>query len=644
MRSAGLLSQSASMDIHTLAQDCLKRFHEVNAKNSSRSLEDEMGRFRVWTGNLSAHRPASSRRSLEYRLRDSLVLRHTVNSLLRDLQVALTAAEALDGLHSESGVSETRDRATVAAVAPQGLDDELADDDMFELSDEDIFEDTSTGVQLMQLERLCNEIEEINTCLFRFASTLRNPARLDRIRFGSSVIAKYYELWAYEHVKEKFPRASSFLHQRVARNMSANKQYVSYRQQTHHEKLQEGLDEAMSAAGRPSTLATSRPETHAFDRVSLSGDQYDAESIGTATSYAATLNEATTLRPPAWPEDGQGGRPFECPLCYCIIIADSERSWRQHVFEDINPYCCTHESCLDSNRSFARRREWARHERRLHHSQWGCPYGCGTPPMTEASTFEAHIRDTHDSGIAQTTLLSIIESERRPRTRDATLKCLFCSRLFQFERSYVSHVCRHYEQLALFTLPQHLLSTEDDSDEITQAHEYVSGKASQGTGSEADDLSRDNGASDDTLSLNADAVHWRRIQRQDEGGEASLENFWLSHNADNGMQEEGRKTHLRRVLEARAEQLTEEARGKNEDDEQDRDRKRITNQDEQMQHVMADTAEVEGDQGDATMKLLREKLKQLREEAKRSRELDKRKAEELARAENQKSAKATRRS
>ena len=46
-------------------------------------MHDEIGRFRVWLGNVGAHR--LGRVSLDYRLRDALHMRESVLDLLKDL-------------------------------------------------------------------------------------------------------------------------------------------------------------------------------------------------------------------------------------------------------------------------------------------------------------------------------------------------------------------------------------------------------------------------------------------------------------------------------------------------------------------------------------------------------------------------------
>lgn len=52
------------------------------------NLEDEYGRFRVWTGNLGAQQKGHS--SLDYRLRDSPLLQSNVLKLLRELETNLS--------------------------------------------------------------------------------------------------------------------------------------------------------------------------------------------------------------------------------------------------------------------------------------------------------------------------------------------------------------------------------------------------------------------------------------------------------------------------------------------------------------------------------------------------------------------------
>ncbi|KAH8663384.1 hypothetical protein BGZ60DRAFT_379476 [Tricladium varicosporioides] len=51
------------------------------------ALQDELGRFKVWAGNIAAHK--SGRSSLDFRLRDATPLRERVIGLLNDISELL---------------------------------------------------------------------------------------------------------------------------------------------------------------------------------------------------------------------------------------------------------------------------------------------------------------------------------------------------------------------------------------------------------------------------------------------------------------------------------------------------------------------------------------------------------------------------
>lgn len=58
------------------------------AQLSPAALKDEFDRFKLWIGNIAAHR--KGQRSLDYRLRDSIYLRDRVLELLASMQGALS--------------------------------------------------------------------------------------------------------------------------------------------------------------------------------------------------------------------------------------------------------------------------------------------------------------------------------------------------------------------------------------------------------------------------------------------------------------------------------------------------------------------------------------------------------------------------
>jgi hypothetical protein len=449
------------MAIHIQVRECLDAFPVDLDENSD--IQDELGRFRVWAGNIAAHRPSHSRRSLEYRLRDSLRLRDTVLSLLRDLKRALDELRgSLIPVDMEEGSRHQPDR-EARGGDDDGQDEEYGDaEDMFELSDEESIENVT------HTQRAIDEIHDVITCLLRFSIALRNPGRnnLRKDDPDGQGIAQSFVAHYINHVREKFPVAPQYLVDRVGKSMSKHRQYFRYRK-SHNEKLRADLtDIEVDAWERPSTVATSLFVTDT-PRLGIERLEFETESNYTATSYEGSFTGDARLEIPKWPVEAQEGSPFECPLCYGILEAETETSWRHHVFEDIPPYVCTNEACGSAIKSFSRRHEWARHEMETHTKLWLCPYGC-TEPISSSKDFESHVRTIHhlaDSADASA-VRNLTAACGRAESREGARSCPLCMKICDSAKRWTKHVGHHLEQLALFSLPMDLLSgdTPDGSD------------------------------------------------------------------------------------------------------------------------------------------------------------------------------------
>jgi hypothetical protein len=93
-------------DIDSAGKYCLTLFKKVYKlvseptcpyKNdiSSADLRDELGRFKIWGGNIGAFQPRSTRSSLEHRLRDASQTRQHVLNLLQDLEESLDESNSI---------------------------------------------------------------------------------------------------------------------------------------------------------------------------------------------------------------------------------------------------------------------------------------------------------------------------------------------------------------------------------------------------------------------------------------------------------------------------------------------------------------------------------------------------------------------
>jgi hypothetical protein len=137
------------------------------------ALEDEIGRFRVWSGNLGALQKGHS--SLDYRLRDSPLLSGNALKLLEELADNVNEAHAI--------VSGAR-LPYEAQPKPEEPEDEEDDDGFF--SDEDEEED-DTGEPRSELRMRFEEIIDIIDNLYKLSVRIRTPT----IRSRSLKAASY---------------------------------------------------------------------------------------------------------------------------------------------------------------------------------------------------------------------------------------------------------------------------------------------------------------------------------------------------------------------------------------------------------------------------------------------------------------------
>lgn len=92
-----ILSAARTMSIPSLVEQCLDAFKECLylARSDSQSegrLSDEVGRFRIWVANVSAH--TYGRCSLQYRLRDTSILSSAVVKYLKELHEVLQSSKS----------------------------------------------------------------------------------------------------------------------------------------------------------------------------------------------------------------------------------------------------------------------------------------------------------------------------------------------------------------------------------------------------------------------------------------------------------------------------------------------------------------------------------------------------------------------
>ncbi|KAL6720554.1 hypothetical protein ACLMJK_002478 [Lecanora helva] len=237
-----------------------------------RSPETELGRLRVWAGNLGAHRLGRS--SLDHRLRQATHMQQTTIDLLHDLRRSL--------LQSISIVSNER----------LPYDEQCSDSDSSSSSAESDEIDSRT-----ELEVLLHGIRHVITCLYRLALTLRNPAPIDRLQKAKDVDTSHFKPWDTNHIRQKFPileSSSPFLLERLAKANVTRRQIFKYNER-HNKKLRHGLD-VLPAVTEPLAEVIQR-ETQIEREINRSmGFEAKEEGVRSDPSnYASTANTETTV-------------------------------------------------------------------------------------------------------------------------------------------------------------------------------------------------------------------------------------------------------------------------------------------------------------------------------------------------------------
>ncbi|OJI83017.1 hypothetical protein ASPTUDRAFT_44346 [Aspergillus tubingensis CBS 134.48] len=339
--------------ISDLTRACLKELNELITSGAFiqsqsavplRAWKDELGRLRLWAGNIGAHQTGQS--SLDYRLRDAS---HIKNQTVRILEAIRKLLAVLK--NSLSGEKEDEE------------DDQL-DEDLQSLITELNLDNMSDSVLTASEahESLVNKVSQ----LFDISMTVRKPAQQDRLIGTEKSDAEPFKFNFHQHVSHKYPQAENQLVDRISSAMARQRAILKYRER-HHLKLSQGLN--IDEAGDNTTVQLSVTVASAF-KLETPGQKSDdlmSNSDASFTSYAGSLlSGGEKLAIPALPREAAERRPFECPYCYYIITLKDRQAWARHIFRDLSPYICIFSGCSTQNKLYESRKAWYRHIRQTH--------------------------------------------------------------------------------------------------------------------------------------------------------------------------------------------------------------------------------------------------------------------------------------
>ncbi|KAF9770811.1 hypothetical protein IL306_011581 [Fusarium sp. DS 682] len=264
-------------------------------------VDTYLARFKLWAGNLGAHRKSGSG-SLEYRLRDASIEQGIDVLSSVKIEILTTTCEGHDQVEND--------------LADYFNDDEDSDKS--------------------EIEKTLDEIAHVIACLLRLSITIRNPAPHDLFlsREEEGLIESFVH-WDSNHVREKFTNVDKNLADRLGRAMARRRLYFKYRKE-HKHRLARGLDEDEDEQAM--TVASSLPE-HLKEAGETRSDQFgivdDGGSDTSVTSYATSKPDSNQPRVPPIPKEYIDG-PFKCPFCQMIVSMETRHAWKfkNHVKMD----------------------------------------------------------------------------------------------------------------------------------------------------------------------------------------------------------------------------------------------------------------------------------------------------------------------
>jgi hypothetical protein len=304
-----------------------------------------------------------------------------------------------------------------------------------------------------------------------FGRPSKAAARNEAVDFKVTDAARSYVL----QVHDKYRTAKKFLVERLG---EANWQrYMRIIAKMESSSAKEDLAEVPKSLFRPfsafhdSGLGASMPSRSRY-----------AASNASHTSFLSTSTDAIKGRRqvPPLPSEVTQRRPFRCFICCEEISTVKNRiDWKMHVFSDLSAYICTFEDCTKMLVTYPSRKLWEEHEFTEHrcHNFFQCHDCCET--FTIEREFTQHLVQKHQYGsLNHTQLLSTLSAAKKSSPEPiASQRCPLCQEEgWGSQRSFVTHVGRHLEEIALSALPKDVGSDSEAESHDSQSAENISTK------------------------------------------------------------------------------------------------------------------------------------------------------------------------
>lgn len=315
-------------------------------------LENELGRFKIWAGNLGVFAPG--RASADYRLRDDADVREVLIQMLNRLRQS--TKQAMDPPVILEEEEEPEDDNTSGKSSDDSMTISLDEDSDAGSKTEDIPDSQSADV----VAKALTTIKDTITRLYRLSTIIKKPSSSNENIKVANFMAKEEES---EELKEfqnsvrwqihfRLPDASPALLNRLADAAVFRRKKLEYRER-HKEKLKQGVEhsfsldlvvpllpkdgvarplgverraapsprrQAGSASGSLSTMQYSATEASSVNRLKFASYPKSVALSGITKSAVARREQLDIPAPPSKAE----GESKEAVCPYCFRIVDKE--------------------------------------------------------------------------------------------------------------------------------------------------------------------------------------------------------------------------------------------------------------------------------------------------------------------------------
>ncbi|KAF5688684.1 wd40 repeat protein [Fusarium denticulatum] len=448
------------------------------------TIEIQLGKFRIWCGNLGALQTGYS--SLDYRLRESVLMHKNISQLLQQLGVALKESTAV-----------------VSGERPP-FDEESIPSDISEESDDDTsneyFPSTELSMRVASITDILNNLYRLSyktrNSNLRPSSTSANLIQAVDNETGVDLFDVHYDFDS-RHLIELFTamrqgrceavESSDVLLERLATSNALRRKQFRYWER-HARKLgiqalpvhQIPIRERPSASEAPEDLGRLQPQRlglppPAEEQSHLSGTNAtpydpaldDRTEIQTILSMASTALDADGkgIEVPKPPEEALNGDSFTCPYGWVVCPPKEGRgkTWKSHVLHGLRPYVCTYGTCNSANDLYQSRKAWVDHEEAVHRPSCRCRDHPDALYAT-AADFKRHLLREHDKSLSDEQLEDLVTVSKLGRVDDRDI-CPICFEEQPFPKGLTNHLANHLERIALFSLPRTISNDEKNMDE-----------------------------------------------------------------------------------------------------------------------------------------------------------------------------------